>query len=71
MTWNYRLVSVAGFLGLYEVYYDGDRAIARTVDPISFSGYSDPEVARRDITLAHSDALNRPVLLDSDIGSGT
>lgn len=75
MTWNYRIVRSETKDGpmwaLHEVYYDDDgHAIARTADPTDFGSDEGPEGVIVSLEMALSDAKGRPVLPDSEIGSG-
>lgn len=74
MTWNYRIVRTETKDGpmwdLHEVYYDdAGRPIARTADPTDFGSDEGPEGVIASLEMALSDAKNRPVLLDSEIGT--
>ena len=65
MTWNYRIVRYLdnkGF-GLHEVYYEGDKEVAMTNDPISFSCDVEegPEGVSVSLKMALNDAQNRPI----------
>ena len=65
--WNYRLVRLEdGWVGLYEVYYDGnDRPHMRTDDPTTLGGENEAE-AQADLLYAIA-ALGKPILEDKDI----
>lgn len=67
--WNYRIVKrqegrgeVAH--GLFEVFYDETKPIARTVDPIDFDGYETPQELISALETALEDARRYPVLDD-------
>jgi hypothetical protein len=79
MSWNYRIVRVhhpAGptypatiEYGVYEVYYDTEgHPTSRTSQPVGFIGET-PEGLMGSLERARRDAMNRPILDDTEIGS--
>lgn len=74
--WNYRIVKVkneknpddkSDYFGLYEVFYEAEGARSRTLDPINFGWYEDPEEIKKALAMALCDALKHPILDDSEI----
>lgn len=73
-TWNYRIVKVdtadGPMWGLYEVYYEDERPVARTENPIEFIGEGGPEEIMDALTHALDTAVLHGALNDSEIGGG-
>jgi hypothetical protein len=72
-TWNYRIVRTETKDGpmwaLHEVYYDdAGRPVAMTADPTDFASDDGPDGVVVALEMALSDAKNRPVLMESEIG---
>lgn len=66
MTWNYRVFAIdygeETEYGIYEVYYEGDTAVARTENPVPVVGSSLDELA---FSLEYmKQALEKDVLTD-------
>lgn len=69
MSWNYRVVKTEDSLVIYDVYYDSEgRPIGRHLNPSYLYG-NIVEDLKEHLQLM-MEALDKPILLDSEIGSG-
>ncbi len=72
MNWNYRIIKYEdqeGY-GLHEIYYEDDRAVSRTENPIIACGNDEgPDGIIKSLKMALNDVENKPYLKDSEIGS--
>jgi hypothetical protein len=79
MTWNYRLIlhdtnvdAEAHWIGLHEVYYDGERIKSWTENAVPFECYADEGAAGliNSLQMALRDAQKHPMLLESELCQG-
>lgn len=66
MSWNYRFVQVGDTVGIYEVYYEGDKPTARTEDPVSLHGETEVAI-RDDLEQLSEDLQKHPEVLEDSI----
>lgn len=66
MSWNYRFVQVGDTVGIYEVYYEGDKPVSRTEDPVSLQGETEVSI-RDDLEQLSEDLQKHPEVLEDSI----
>lgn len=69
MTWNYRIIRHADWIGLHEVYYDdGGRPKSYTTNAATFVCDLDegPDGIIKSLEMALADARKHPVLTEAD-----